>query len=119
MISFPSKNKNWNKKGCFKSWIRFRRRFPVKPLHLPNLSLNQLRLPLRLPAREIRPRIGVVTTPVDNIPPVVAPPQSPGLPDTKTLAALKDVADHPVTVDDVSDLPPANEESASYRSWLG
>ena len=71
--------------------------------------------PLTPPGEGNPPPNGVVTTPVDNIPPVVAPPGVPGLPDAKTLAALKDLADHPVTVDDVSHLPPANEESASYQ----
>ena len=44
----------------------------------------------------------------------------PGLPDTKTLDTLKALSEHPVVVEDINQLPPPKEESASYQllAWL-
>ncbi len=55
-----------------------------------------------------------------SAPNVVAPLGVPGLPDTKTLDTLKALSEHPVVVEDINQLPPPKEESASYQllAWL-
>ncbi len=93
---------------------------PVTQKEAENSKIKKAQVTVATTSNEKASPSTLVSITDTNESPVVAPAGVPGLPDAKTLAALKDLSEHPLIIENVDQTAPAQEDSGSYQvmAWL-